>query len=190
MILRLWLLVVLTLAGAFAPSRAGARTVETRTWDFFPTTANVRPESAPQVADSHLGNLVCGYELAPGYSQPAEGNVGAFDDLISAGSKGDNITPHHVPSANLMGEQGVARGKAISINMEQPSPGAGGRHRATFTYGTQADAAMTPRDALAAGVRDLRKIYQKDGFYESMRKQMAELIKKNREEFPDIFNKK
>lgn len=72
MILRLWLLVVLTLAGAFAPSRAGARTAETRTWDFFAATANAHPENAPQVADSHLGNLVFGYELAPGYSQAAE----------------------------------------------------------------------------------------------------------------------
>lgn len=72
MILRLWLLVVLTLAGAFAPSRAGARTAETRTWDFFAATANARPESAPQVADSRLGFEGHGYELAPGYSHAAE----------------------------------------------------------------------------------------------------------------------
>jgi hypothetical protein len=71
-ILRLWLLVVLTLAGAFAPSRAGARTAETRTGDFFAATANARPESAPQVADSRLGFEGHGYELAPGYSQAAE----------------------------------------------------------------------------------------------------------------------
>ena len=77
MILRLWLLVVLTLAGAFAPSRASARTVETRTWDFFAATTNARPESAPQVADSRLGFEGHGYELAPGYSQAAETTAAA-----------------------------------------------------------------------------------------------------------------
>lgn len=70
--LRLWLLVVLTLAGALAPSRAGARTVETRTWDFFATATNSRSEVAPQVADSRPGFEVCGYELVPGYPQAVE----------------------------------------------------------------------------------------------------------------------
>lgn len=70
--MRLWLLVVLTLVGAFAPSRASARVAETRTWDFFAATANARPESVPQVADSRLGFEGHGYELAPGSTQAAE----------------------------------------------------------------------------------------------------------------------
>ena len=60
------------LAGAFAPSRAGARMVETRAQNFFATATETRQETAPQVADPHQGNLVCGYELASGYSQAAE----------------------------------------------------------------------------------------------------------------------
>lgn len=70
--LRLWSLVILACVGAFAPSRASARVAETRTWNFFAATANARPESAPQVADSRRGFEGHGYELAPGYSQAAE----------------------------------------------------------------------------------------------------------------------
>lgn len=79
--------------------------------------------------------------------------VGTYDDLIAAGVKGDDITPHHIPSANRMALEGVSKGDGIAINMEQPFPGVGGRHRATFTYGTKADINMTARDALAATAR-------------------------------------
>ncbi|MGH8018411.1 MAG: hypothetical protein ACREIA_08990 [Opitutaceae bacterium] len=72
MILRLWFLVILAGVGALAPSRAGARGAETRTWDFFPQLAESRQENEPQVADSHQGFAVCGYELASGYAQAAE----------------------------------------------------------------------------------------------------------------------
>ena len=111
MILRLWLLVVLTLAGAFAPSRAGARTVETRTWDFFAATANARPESAPQVADSRLGFEGHGYELAPGYSQAAE------------------TTPSLVNLNRQLAAQEIAGGHAFT------------KHAAEFGFKTQAQMA-------------------------------------------------
>jgi hypothetical protein len=121
---------------------------------------------------------------------PGEGDVGTYDDLVAAGSKGDNITPHHIPSANRMAKEGVAKADGISINMEHPHPGTGGRHRATFTYGSQADLNMSPRDALAAGVRDLRKIYQADGLYSpQIRDALIELIRQNKTTFPTIFAK-
>lgn len=119
---------------------------------------------------------------------PTEGVVGSYDDLIAAGTKGDNITPHHVPSANRMADEGVAKGDGIAINMEHPHPGAGGRHRDTFTYGTQADANMTPREALAAGVRDLRDIYQREGLYNDfMRGSLQDLIAQNKVAHPEVF---
>ncbi|MEM8850957.1 MAG: hypothetical protein AAGE03_13105 [Pseudomonadota bacterium] len=115
-------------------------------------------------------------------------DVGTFASLRAAGQRGDNITPHHVPSANRMGQAGVASDDGIAINMEQPVPGAGGRHRQTFTYGTQADADMTPRDALAAGLRDLRTIYQGEGLYgDFTRSRLQELARQNRDAFPEIF---
>src|SRR5439155_10840154 len=87
---------------------------------------------APRAADSVP--LTTGPRLLPG-----EGAGGTYDNLIAAGSKGDNLTPHYIPSANRMALEGVSKADGIAINMEQPFPGVGGRHRATFTYGTQAD---------------------------------------------------
>jgi hypothetical protein len=121
---------------------------------------------------------------------PGEGAVGVYNDLIAAGSKGENLTPHHIPSANHMAGQGVSSGQGISIMMEQPVPGVGGRHRATFTYGTSADVGMTSRDALAAGIRDARSIYMQDGLYSPyVRQQLQEVIRQNKTLYPSIFAK-
>jgi|GEM_PF-4435823 len=51
-----------------------------------------------------------------------EGNVGTYRDLIQADTKGDNITPNHIPSANRMAREGVSKGDGIAINMEHPEP--------------------------------------------------------------------
>ncbi len=121
---------------------------------------------------------------------PGEGAVGSYRDLVAAGSKGDNITPHHIPSAKRMAQDGVSKADGISINMEQPHPGVGGRHRATFTYGNQADLGLSARDALAAGIRDARKIYQADGLYTAeIRASLKELIDMNKTQHPGIFAK-
>ena len=121
---------------------------------------------------------------------PSEGAVGSYRDLVSAGSKGDNVTPHHIPSANRMAQEGVSKGDGIAINMEQPFPGVGGRHRATFTYGSQADSGLSVRDALAAGVRDARKIYQADGLYTpEIRASLKALIDMNLAQHSAVFAK-
>jgi hypothetical protein len=89
-----------------------------------------------------------------------------------------------------MAQEGVSRGDGIAINMEQPVPGVGGRHRRTFTYGTQADINMTPRDALAAGVWDARGIYRADGLYgPQIRGNLQDLIRMNKTQHPTIFRK-
>ncbi len=120
-----------------------------------------------------------------------EGAVGTYDDLIAAGVKGDNITPHHIPSANFMKQHGVAKGDGISINMEHLYPGRGGRHRRTLTYGTNADIGLSARDALSQGVRDVRRIYQEDGLYDAfIRQKLKDLIQQNKQARPDLFIKK
>ncbi len=131
------------------------------------------------------GVLTGGHKLLP-----TEGNVGTYRDLIYAGSIGDNITPNHIPSANRMAREGVSKRDGIAINMEQPVPGLGGRHRATFTYGTQADINLSPRDALAAGIWDARAIYRADGLYTpKIRSGLQEVIEMNRTNHPAIFVK-
>ncbi|KQM23101.1 hypothetical protein ASE73_02440 [Sphingomonas sp. Leaf24] len=137
----------------------------------------------PEVAESAA--VSGGPKLLPG-----EGMVGTYNDLIAAGTKGDNITPHHIPSRARMKLEGVSRGDGIAINMEQPVPGVGGRHRATFTYGTQADIAMTPREALAAGIWDARQIYRGDGLYTpQIRSSLQDVIRMNKTNHPTTFVK-
>ena len=133
-----------------------------------------------------------GTEAASGAKKllPGELQVGRYEDLVKAGRKGDNITPHHIPSDNHMAQHGVKKADGISINMEHPHPGKGGRHRETFTYGTQADVKMSSRDALAAGVRDARKIYREDGLYgPEVRGALQDVIKQNKQAHPDLFLK-
>lgn len=198
---QLWFLLLCVLLDVFAPSRADARLAETRTWVFAPEVAETRLETEPQAVGTHQENGLWNYEHAPGCTQaaeripgksllPGEGAVGTYDDLIKAGSKGDNITPHHIPSANHMARNGVAKGDGIAINMEHPHPGVGGRHRDTFTYGTQADLNLTPRQALGAGISDARRIYMQDGLYSpQIRQQLQELIRQNRAANPGLFAK-
>lgn len=132
-----------------------------------------------------LSHNTCGTPLLSG-----EGAVGTYDVLIKAGTKGDNITPHHIPSANHMAQHGISKGQGIAINMEQPFPGTGGRHRATFTYGTQADVSLTPRQALGQGIWDARRIYQQDGLYgPEIRSALQDVIRQNRAANPGLFDK-
>jgi len=70
------------------------------------------------------------------------------------------------------------------------SGAAGGRHRLTFTYGTQADIGLTPRQALGQGIWDARQIYQQDGLYgPQIRSALQDVIQQNRAANPGLFDK-
>ena len=82
------------------------------------------------------------------------------------------------------------------MNMEMPVPGVGGRHRLTNTYGgnmTDAEKAfyysLSPRDALAYDINNVRKIYQNDGLYYVIRPQLKEYIKTYKSIMPELFEK-
>ncbi|MCE5286146.1 MAG: hypothetical protein LLG02_09915 [Pelosinus sp.] len=120
---------------------------------------------------------------------PGEGKVGTYRDLVKSGTRGDNLTPHHMPSAEYMKSKGVAKNDGVSMNMEQPSPGVGGRHRETRSYGSGSDLTETPREALARDIRDARKIYQKDGLNKEIQQSLKDVIAKNKELYPDLFKK-
>jgi toxin YxiD len=68
---------------------------------------------------------------------PNELDVGTYKDLRQAGTPGDNITPHHIPSAEHMKKQGVKHTDGITINMEHKYPSNKGRHPDTFTFGSK-----------------------------------------------------
>jgi hypothetical protein len=107
---RLWLVVILALAGAFAPSRVDARGAETCAQGFLATATTARPQPESQVAGTHQGFAAWGYELASGYSQAAE-NAGAatYDDLVAAAQdaypgKAGDIELHHITPKYLGGD--------------------------------------------------------------------------------------
>lgn len=82
---RLWLLVILALAGTFAPSRADARGAETCAQGFLATATAARPQSEAQVAGARQGSVVCGYESASGYSHAGENTAAShFDYAVAA----------------------------------------------------------------------------------------------------------
>lgn len=127
---------------------------------------------------------------------PGEGKVGTYQDLIDAGTRGDNITPHHMPSAKYMETTaGVHKNDGVSMNMEQPTPGSGGRHRLTETYGLigqelQDYLNLSPRDALAHDIWDVRRIYQNDGLYTTeISGSLLEVISMNKHMYPNLFQK-
>lgn len=122
---------------------------------------------------------------------PGEGQVGTFGQLDKLRKKGDDLTPHHIPQDAYMKAHGIKRNDGISMMMEQPYPGKGGRHRQMRTHGEKPNLSETPRDALARDVKDARKIYQTDSLYTSeIRESLQEVITQNKSKSPHLFNKK
>nr|WP_233271152.1 hypothetical protein [Microcystis aeruginosa] len=77
------------------------------------------------------------------------------------GRRGDNLTPHHVPSNAYMKAKikDYTTNQGIAIMMEHLSPGKGGRHRQTLSYGKSPDLTLSPRQTLGQEVWDIRSIY-------------------------------
>lgn len=121
-----------------------------------------------------------------------EGAVGRYGELLRLGRRGDNLTPHHVPSNAYMTAKvsGYTRNMGVAIMMEHPIPGAGGRHRQTLSYGQPPDLTLSPRQTLAREIRDLRSIYQRQGIYTvRIRQSLQETIHLNRLAWISIFEK-
>ncbi|WP_202219652.1 hypothetical protein [Okeania sp. KiyG1] len=67
------------------------------------------------------------------------------------GRRGDNLTPHHIPSNAYMKAKikDYTTNQGIAIMVEHLSPGKGGRHRQTLSYGKSPDLTLSPRQTLA-----------------------------------------
>ena len=123
---------------------------------------------------------------------PGEGAVGTYGELNNARRRGDNLTPHHIPSDAFMKAKvpGYTRDKGISIWMEHPSPGVGGRHRKTLSYGSPPDLSLSPRQVLAREVWDVRAIYRQEGLYTpDIRRSLQQIIQRNKSTWSGTFNK-
>lgn len=123
---------------------------------------------------------------------PGEGAVGSYGELLKRGRRGDNLIPHHIPSNAfmLLKVPGYTKDKGIAIMMEHFSPGMGGRHRLTLSYGQSPDLSILPRQALVREVWDVRSIYYNQGLYTLQIKHGLRLIiKQNKALWGIIFNK-
>ncbi|MDR1375679.1 MAG: hypothetical protein LBJ45_02610 [Holosporaceae bacterium] len=148
---------------------------------------NVKPVGPVKNKETVQANGTRSSQLLPG-----EGEVGAYKALSDRGNKGDNITPDHMPSAAFMSKFGKKRTDGICMNIEHYHPGEGGRHRVSRTYGNtqNAESTLSPRSELATDIWDRKKIYQEDGLYDSaIRESLQDVIKQNKETFPDVFKK-
>jgi hypothetical protein len=80
--------------------------------------------------------------------------------------------------------------QGIAIMMEHLSPGKGGRHRQTLSYGKIPDLTLSSRRTLAQEVWDIRSIYLRQGLYNAdIRKRLQELIKMNQRTWLNFFDK-
>jgi len=117
-------------------------------------------------------------------------DVGTYDELIKVGTKGDNITPHHMPANDFMNSKGVSKGEGVTMNMEQPTPGKGGRHRKTSSYGKKSDKSLSGRTSLARDIKDARNIYRSERILtQKVNDGLQQVIKLNKKKFPKLFKK-
>jgi hypothetical protein len=120
-----------------------------------------------------------------------EGTVGRYGDLLKLGRRGDNLTPHHVPSNAYMVAKvaGYTRNMGIAMMVEHPVPGTGGRHRQTLSYGQSPDLSLLPRHVLAREIADLRVLYQRQVVYNrEIRQSLRSLSALNKSAWAGVFD--
>lgn len=85
---------------------------------------------------------------------------------------------------------GYTTTQGIAIMMEHLSPGKGGRHRQTISYGKSPNLSLSAREILAQEVWDVRSVYLRQGLYNrEIRKSLPGLIELNRLTWKGIFDK-
>ncbi|MBS2032946.1 MAG: hypothetical protein JST54_34055, partial [Deltaproteobacteria bacterium] len=118
---------------------------------------------------------------------PTELDMGRFGDIPQV--PGDNITPHHMPSAEYMKQKaGIDPQQSLAMNVEAPR--VGGRHARTESFARKPFLDETFRDALARDVAEQRRLYRQDGLYTPVvRDALQKYISKSIETFPELFGK-
>ncbi len=118
-----------------------------------------------------------------------EGKVGGFRELKKYKTEEDNLARHHMPNNQYMRSRGISKEEGVSMTVEHPLPGMGGRHRRIHQELPRQDVNLNPRDALAQSVRRARQIYKEDSLGAEIRPSLEKVIKENKNRFPDLFDK-
>ena len=76
------------------------------------------------------------------------------------------------------------------FKVEQPTPGSGGRHRKTASYGRKSDKSVSARTSLARDIKDVRNIYRNERINtQKVNDGLQQVIKLNKTKFPKLFKK-
>jgi hypothetical protein len=122
---------------------------------------------------------------------PGEGRVGTYGELDNIRIPRSNLAAHHIPNSQYMRSHGVSHNEGISIFVEQPTPGVGGRHRDIHRSMRTQDPSILPRDALAQATQRARHVYMQDGVYTpEIRRGLLEVIDRNKSSFPHLFERR
>lgn len=133
-------------------------------------------------------------EISKSPLEKDELTVGKYKQLIKKTSDDNQLTNnsrslevHHMPSTEVLKRNGIDKGDGIAVKLLKE------RHQATRTYGgrnTEDIKSETMRDALARDVKDFRNLYKHDTSLNQKTRDIAkDVIKKNKEAFPDKFKK-
>jgi hypothetical protein len=121
---------------------------------------------------------------------PGEGKVGSYGDLKSIKKPDDNLARHHMPNDQYMRTKGISKNEGVSVMIEQPTPGVGGRHREIHKMLQKQDPNLLPRDALVESILRAREVYKQDGVYNFViQDSLLDVIKQNKQKFPELFKK-
>lgn len=85
---------------------------------------------------------------------------------------------------------GYTTDQGFAMMMEHLSPGKGGRHRLTISYGKSPNLSLSPREVLAIEIWDVRSIYLRQNLYNKyIRESLQTLIRLNKLKWKNIFDK-
>ena len=110
---------------------------------------------------------------------PDELSSGVYGNLTSTfgGAKTTGLTPHHMPSDLYMSSRyGVDTDSGFAMLLETTYYNRGGRHGKTQSYGRPSSEykerylSLSPRDALANDLNDLKSVLKSEGLYDSYAK--------------------
>ena len=181
-------LLSLCLLGTSLPSEAGIASKGVKGY----VAAKVVQKTAPVIAKKIIQNKAkkVVQNSTKDSTKPLlkkELKVGEYGKIKQSPEPG--LQYHHIPSTKQIEKYGIKKDNGIAMGMQND------RHTLTRTYKNGNKPILknneTARQALGRDIKDAKTIYQDNGKYTpEVRKSLKEIIKKNKEKFPKLYNKK